>query len=270
VLVDTFTIVAQIFNFLVLLFLLRRFLYRPIIDAMEQRQARIVALEETATTARAEAEAEATHYRELAAEFERERDAKLAQATEEAETVRKTEIRKARAEVEELRQRWRQALEQEQGEYLQELRRRIVAQVNEIASRALQDLAGAELETRMVDRLLDKLHESDAALHQEMRQAVARSAAEVSVMSAHELPADSRQRIQSAVREVSDRNTTVRFETSPDLLMGIEIRAQGYKLAWTLDAYLESLAEELFWATDRRDEDEQSARELSATEAPIR
>ena len=40
-LIDWFTVIAQIVNFLVLVYLLKRFLYKPIIKAMDGREQRI-------------------------------------------------------------------------------------------------------------------------------------------------------------------------------------------------------------------------------------
>ena len=59
-LIDGFTVVAQIINFLILLFLLRRFLYGPIIKIMEERQAKIAAQLAEAKQLKETAEAEGT------------------------------------------------------------------------------------------------------------------------------------------------------------------------------------------------------------------
>ena len=50
-LIDWFTVVAEIVNFLILLWLLKRFLYKPVLNAMDKREATIASRENEATTA---------------------------------------------------------------------------------------------------------------------------------------------------------------------------------------------------------------------------
>ena len=50
-LINWFTVAAQVVNFLILLYLLKRFLYRPILGAMEERERRIASAMEEATKA---------------------------------------------------------------------------------------------------------------------------------------------------------------------------------------------------------------------------
>jgi hypothetical protein len=37
----------------------------------------------------------------------------------------------------------------------------------------------------------------------------------------------------------------VKFQTSPDMILGLELKAHGYKIAWSLDNYFESLESEI-------------------------
>jgi F-type H+-transporting ATPase subunit b len=56
-LIDWFTVVAQIVNFVILLWLMKRFLYQPILSAIDARESRIAAELSEAATKLAEAEA---------------------------------------------------------------------------------------------------------------------------------------------------------------------------------------------------------------------
>ena len=58
--------------------------------------------------------------------------------------------------------------------------------------------------------------------------------------SAFELPAAQRAAIERAVKENS-RGIRVRFETAPDLISGMELTADGHKVAWSIADYLASL-----------------------------
>lgn len=68
-LIDWFTVIAQIVNFLVLLLLLRRFLYRPILDAMQARERKVAERLESAAQERIRAEEERERYKALTEEL---------------------------------------------------------------------------------------------------------------------------------------------------------------------------------------------------------
>jgi F-type H+-transporting ATPase subunit b len=261
VLLDPFTVVAQIFNFLVLVFLLRRFLYGPIVRAMQEREERVLAREEDAEAARQEALQEAAAYRERNSELERAGHEMLAQARAEAEAERRAQINLAREEIEELKARWHQALEREQSEFLDELRRRIAGQVHVIARKALQDLADADLEQRMVDRFIGRVRGMDPGERHEIIAAARRSGEDIVVTSAFELPQETTERLLEAVRREVGDGIGVHFDRSHDLMLGIEMRAHGHKLSWTLDAYLDSLAENLFDALEAETENQRDGQE---------
>ena len=120
-LIDWFTVIAQIFNFLILVLLLRRFLYRPIINAMAEREARIAAKLEEARRKRDEAAAEIETYRQKNAEFAQEREKLVREAEATVADRRKVWLEEARAEVNDSRSRWQKALAQEKEALLQTL-----------------------------------------------------------------------------------------------------------------------------------------------------
>src|SRR5690606_23737140 len=122
---DPFTVGAQLVNFLILVWLLRRVLYGPITRAMDERDARIRRDVDDARRLQAEAQAARAALDQQAAAFEAEREARLAEARAELEAWRRSQMEAARAEMDASRARWEQALEQEQLAIAAELRRRI-------------------------------------------------------------------------------------------------------------------------------------------------
>ena len=61
------------------------------------------------------------------------------------------------------------------------------------------------------------------------------------VRSAFDLPAEQRAAIQNALNETFSAEIRIRFETSPDLISGIELTTNGQKVAWSIADYLASL-----------------------------
>jgi len=243
VLIDPFTIVAQIVNFLVLVWLLRRVLYGPITRAMTARESRIREEVEEARRLRADAQAEGEQERQQLAEFEAERAARLADARAELDAWRRTHTQTVRTEVEAMRVRWQQAIEQEKEAFLLELRHRAGREVLAAVRRALRDLADADIEARMLDRFLMHLTALSEEHRHELASAARTDGGQVDVRSASALSAADRDRLKEALVESLGTDLTVNFDAAPDILGGVEVRAGGLKVAWTLDDYVTAIEE---------------------------
>jgi F-type H+-transporting ATPase subunit b len=61
------------------------------------------------------------------------------------------------------------------------------------------------------------------------------------IRSTFDLPAAQRAAIQNALNETFSAEIHIRFETSPDLVSGIELSANGQKVGWSIADYLASL-----------------------------
>ncbi|MAT15951.1 MAG: F0F1 ATP synthase subunit B, partial [Planctomyces sp.] len=77
--IDWFTFTAQIINFLVLVWLLSHFLYKPIVNAMNDRQARIAAEHEQALSAKRDADSAAAAFQQKTEELAHAKDELLAE-----------------------------------------------------------------------------------------------------------------------------------------------------------------------------------------------
>jgi len=99
-LIDWFTVVAQVFNFLILVWLLRRFLYKPILDAIDAREKRIAAELADADAKKAEARQERDEFTRRNEDFDRQRAALLNKAVDEAKAERQRLLDEARKESE--------------------------------------------------------------------------------------------------------------------------------------------------------------------------
>jgi F-type H+-transporting ATPase subunit b len=244
------TVAFQIVNFLILLFLLWLFLYGRIIKAMDEREARIAARLTEAEEKRRQADEQAETFRQKTEQLDAQRDEFLTKAKADADAERKELTAQARAEVDQTRAQWHEAVQREKEGFLQDLRQRATAQTLAIARRALADLAGDDLEGRVLETFLAQIGNLDDAERGKFAEAVANTAEEeedrhVVVRSAFDLPDDGRQRLTEAVHAHIADGTGIRFETSAELICGIELVAGGTKLAWSIEHYLATLEEDL-------------------------
>jgi F-type H+-transporting ATPase subunit b len=241
-LIDWFTVIAQVINFLILVWLLKRYLYRPILDAIDAREKRIAAKIADADAKESAAQKQREEYQQKNTRFDQERNVHMNEAIEAAQAERVQLLDAARQEAEDLRVSLKQALTNEQQSLNEELGRRTREEVFAISRKVLSDLAGTSLEQRMTEIFLDRLRELNTAQITELKSAFKSSSDALLVRTAFQLSAQQRTAIEAAVAETLGEQKQLEYITVPDLVSGIEINSDGRKIAWSIADYLGSLA----------------------------
>jgi F-type H+-transporting ATPase subunit b len=253
-LIDWFTVGAQTLNFLILVWLMKRFLYQPILNAIDQREQRIAA--ELAAADQKKAEAQQTHdeFQQKNLLFDQQRAELLQQATEEVLAERTRLLDSARQAADMLHTQRLATLENEAKNLNLGISRRIQQEVFAITRKALADLADTGLEERLGAVFTRRLAQMDAKTHQGFAEALKTAAEPALLRCAFELPPEQQAIIQNALNESFAADIPLNFETAPDLIAGIELSANGWKLAWSIADYLltlESQVSDLFAAQSR-------------------
>lgn len=239
-LIDWFTVCAQAINFLILVWLLRRYLYKPVLAAIDAREQKIAAKIKDAETQDTKAKAAGEELRKRNEAFDEDRDGLMRKAAEAGATERQRLFESARHDSELLRVRLAHALGAERAELGRQLSVRTQAEVFALTRKALSELAGASLEDRMVEVLIGRLQ----ALPDAQRRALAGNPAvaqTVLVRSAGDSCPESRAKLEAAIREVLGSTVVCHFETAPELVCGLELSVTGQKLAWSVADFLSTL-----------------------------
>jgi F-type H+-transporting ATPase subunit b len=240
-LADWFTIVAQALNFFILVWLMKRFLYKPILHAIDEREKRIATELADADAKKAEAQKKRDEFQHKNEEFDQQRAALLSKATDEAQAERERLLDAARKAAAALSSKRQETLRNEEQNLYQAISRRTQQEVFSIARKALTDLATTSLEERMGEVFTRRLREMDSQAKAGLGEALKTASGPALVRSAFDLPAEQRAAIQNALNETFSAEIHVRFETAPDLISGIELTTNGRKVAWSIADYLVSL-----------------------------
>jgi len=240
-LIDWFTVAAQIVNFLILVWLLKRFLYQPILDAIDAREKRIATELADADARRAEAQKERDEFQRKNEVFDQQRVALLSQTADEAKVERQRLLDEARQAVDVLRTRQMQALSNDIHNLNQAISRWTQQEVFAIARKTLNDLAATSLEERMGEVFIRRLRALDDQAKEGFSNALRTASGPALVRSTFDLPAEQRAAVQNALNEIFSADIHVKFETAPDLVSGIELTTNGQKIAWSIADYLASL-----------------------------
>jgi len=240
-LINWFTVCAQALNFLVLVWLMKRFLYTPILRTVEEREKRIAAELADAGKKKAEAETETEAFRRKNSEFDQQRAALFGKAVEDARAEHQRLLDEARKSIDALTARWQEAQRSDARSLNQAIRERTRQEVFSIVRKTLTDLAATSLEERLADVFTRRLREMDAGVKAGLAKALKAAAKPAIIRSAFDLPEAECLRLQSALNRTFEAEIPVQFVTAPELTCGIELIANGQKLAWSIEDYLASL-----------------------------
>ena len=240
-LIDWFTVGAQALNFFILVWLMKRYLYKPILDAIDAREKLIAGRLADAEAKKVDAKKQSDEFQHKNEEFDAQRAALLSKATDKANVERKRLLEEARNAADALSAKRQESLRSDAQNLKQAISRRTQQEVLAIARKALTDLAATSLEARMVDLFSRRLRELDGPAKEGLAKALKSASEPARVRSAFDLPAEQRAAIQNAVNVTFSADIHLRFETAPDLISGIELTTNGQKVAWSIADYLASL-----------------------------
>jgi F-type H+-transporting ATPase subunit b len=263
-LIDWFTVGAQALNFIILVWLLKRFLYKPILDAVDARENLVAAELADADAKKAEAHRERDEFQHKNEAFEQQRTALLRKAEAEANAERQLLFGQARQAADAFSTKRQEMLRSDAHTLSEAILRRTRQEVFAIARKALSDLAGASLEQRMAEVFTRRLREMDGKAKAGLAEALKSASDSALLRSAFDLPVAQRTAINHALNETFAAEFRLRFETAPDLVSGIELTACGQKVAWSIADYLGSLQNGVDQLLEAADKPEQMSKAETA------
>jgi F-type H+-transporting ATPase subunit b len=245
VLINWFTVFAQMLNFLILVGLLRWLLYKPILKVMHERQALIEERWHEVERLQAEARQALAAYQQQQQKLQQQQAALLAEARVAAERERQHQLAQIRQEMADQRAAWQADLHQERDAFLRTLRQQVIHQTYAIARQALRELANADLEQQMIQVFCDRLRHLEDRQQQAIAQVLSQTSSAIVVRSSFELPPDLRQQVIDKLHSQFAIAHPIEFVTASNLLCGIEIKLAGQEIVWSLDTYLQTLEQRL-------------------------
>jgi len=240
---DWSTLLLEVINFLVLVWILKRFLYKPVLNVIAQRKAAIDKTLSDAAALQGDAKELEQKYQSRLADWEREKDGLRRELGEELQVQRErltTELQSALAQEREKNT----VLEQR---HLSELETQAVQTGTrrglQFTSRLLERIAGAELEARFVQLALDDLPHLSDVQKEALRSASRESQRVMKVTSAFPLPAAQREAITETLRGTTRPDVICTFHEDPSLLAGVRISCGPWILRANLQDELAFFAE---------------------------
>lgn len=233
--IDWVTVLAQLANFLLLVWLLKRFLFQPILKGIDAREAEIARRMDAADQARAQALAAEQRYLQQHQHSVSEQEARVAQALQASQQERDQLIADTRAQLEQEQQDWHRHLQQERKEFLLHLRQSSTLTILALVRKVLHELADETLEAAILRHAGRQL----APLAPELASAVGQTK-EAVVSTRHTLDQALQVQLQAEFADLLP-GVLLRFEVDEQQAPGLVIEAGGARVAWTIDSYLDEL-----------------------------
>ena len=233
--------IAQVINFLILVWLLKRFLYKPILHAIDEREKGIATQLAEAEAKKADAQKERDDFQHKNEAFDQERAALLKKATDEAQAERQRLLDEARKDADVVARQTPGGVAKRTTE--PEPRHHPLDPEGSLCHRAKDAGGPRRHEPRGTHGrgVRSALRALTGAAKEQLAAALKTSTQPARVRSAFDLPPEQHAAIQKAVNETFSADIHIQFETVPELVSGIELSANGQKVAWSIADYLATL-----------------------------
>ncbi len=239
--INWFTVIAQIVNFLILVWLLKKFLYKPVLNAIDEREKKIASQLNDAAAKTAEAKKESDDFRQKNEAFDAEKKEQMNKVVAEIEEKRKVLLEDARKEAEAFRLQQEKTSKDVQDNLNGEIEQKVQKEVFAITRKTLTDLASVSLEEQSVNVFVKRLNDLKDEEKKQFMEACKPGTTPVLVRSNYKLPAKQQAEIKKSFDQLFGTDTQFEFKVTPELISGIELTSNGYKLAWSVSEYLNSL-----------------------------
>ncbi len=243
--IDWWTFIAQIINLIILLFLLRKFLYKPVLKAVEARQKVIADELQHAAEERQKAAVLTKEFERKTCQIERQKQKILAAAHTEAEKLSEQFSAAAHEEYQQQRQEWQQKLLKEKKAFEVAMQNSLVEHFTIFAENALQQMADTNLNTMIVNRFKTKIQNLSADEKNILHNSLS-SSEKIEIQSSHELDKQTyRELLLFLIEQLSLSTNTVFYITiKPELICGLALQAGEQLISWNFAGYLQEFKQQ--------------------------
>ncbi|WP_259066033.1 F0F1 ATP synthase subunit delta [Mucilaginibacter sp. X4EP1] len=238
--INWFTVIAQILNFLVLVWLMKRYLYKPILDMIDAREKKIAGQLADAKATKSEAKAEQDEFNKKNRVFDQQKNALMDKAIAEVGVQSQKLLAEAKNNARALQDKLEKAAKDQQADVNHQREKETEKEVFAITKKVLADLADVDFEAQSVHTFIKRINGIKEAEKATFIKALHSASGPILVQSAFDLPEKQQAEIKSAVTKILGAQPSFEFKTAPGLIGGIELTTKGYTLGWSITAYVNS------------------------------
>jgi F-type H+-transporting ATPase subunit b len=243
--IDLFTFIAQLVNFIILVLLLNKFLFKRIKSAMDAREAAINQSLMLAEEKREEAYKMASQADEIRRDVAARTEEMLKEAREAAVETKDKLEKEALEETQAEKKTWQNDLLNIKERFLSELAQKSGELFCRLAEKAQNDLADEKLSWKITEVFISRLEKADLSGSGEYQKLMEKSGKEIKVKSSFEIPIELKKDIEKIIGKKFKYRGKVLFEIVSGDLCGVLLVLDGFRISWSIQDYLENLEKEI-------------------------
>jgi len=240
---DWSTFILEIVNFLVLIWLLAHFFYKPVMKIIAERKQDIQDTLDKAESMHTEAESLKSQYENRLEDWEKEKAAARDELHVKLDEERKKAMEDLARAVEQQREREKVLVQRERDNTLAEAERQAISQSLSFGARFLERLAGPELEATLVRLVGEDLNHASPEQTGVLQEAYSGSNGRARVTSVWPLDEPGKTTIRTALSNIVGQDLEFDFELDPSLVAGICIDIGSWKVEANIKAELKYFGE---------------------------
>jgi F-type H+-transporting ATPase subunit b len=240
--IDVWTLLFQIINFVVLLFILKRILYKPVKEIIEKRRGLIQQSIDNAEKTEKEALELKEKYQQELNSIGTLKSQMTEKLREEIEEERKKLLERAKEEAEQIIEREKEVIERDKDRTEAEVRDKAVEIVSAFATSLLRDISDRELHGALFKRLLTEIRQITKRIPSVSKTD---GILDVELVSAFEPGENEIRMIQDAIESATARKTHIKTAVDDSLIAGAKLRLYDLNYDASLSGQISSLASRL-------------------------
>lgn len=229
------TFILEILNFLILIWILQRLFYKPLLGVIAKRKQFIDQSLNDAKNLQQQAEQQRSLYENRQKLWEQEKQAAMTALQQQLEAERRAQLDKLNADLEQERQKAKVTLSKQQQELQQQAEKQALQNGAKFAGMLLQQSAGPELEARLFSLLMDSLTTLPEACKLCLTMLGAKKSVPIKITSAYPLSDEMRRQLEQKLGTLISSPINFQYLQDAALIAGLRMDIG----AWVLNANLQ-------------------------------
>lgn len=224
------TFALEIINFIVLVWIVKHFFYKPVRDIVDKRRAKIDEEISNANNLQADAEQLIKDYNNRLINWEEEKQTQQTQLNQELEERKKQQLELIQKQLDEEKEKSDLLQQKKLDLLIHNIERQALDQGAVFTAKLLQELTSPELESRLVELLLANLKNMPPKQKEALANLYNEEKPEVIVTSAYPLSQDQKDKIQESVQQIFSNAIDLKYKESAEVIAGLRINIGSYIL----------------------------------------
>ena len=237
------TLLLQILNFVVMVFILWRFLFKPVVNMLDERAQRVTNALEQAEQRERQATVMRDEYEEKLAEAREQVMIMRQQAEEELTRAKRQLLEETRQEIDEMRHKADAEIDEARRQAIDQHRRELGRLVTTLSARMMRELAGDAFQEAAIDQFVDQLQALPAEQYREQLQDGKEGVPRVRLVGARDLTPENKDRIDRFIARVAGQPLEIRYDVDPALVAGATLRLGDVIVDGSIAGQLQQLKE---------------------------